>query len=381
MVIRSVLYRIVTAIGLAGVLAASVAAPAGAAPAPSNGCAAVELIAVRGSAEPYPAEHPHIGYTEVPVVDAVVRDAAATVNSYGIDYTDIPYDPKNPGPYDDSMKDGRQKLAARLSQRADACPDQKFALMGYSQGAQVVGDALAGNNRGTPEISSTLGAKVVAVALYGDPDFVAGEPFDRGSPKPGVSGVAARPKGALDTYADRIASYCNGDDIYCQTGVADGSGGHWDYAKYDSEAASFVVSLLPKPAASTPTPVVRRIKGLAGKCVDVNNRSTANGTAIQLYSCNGTPAQDWTVGTDGTLRALGKCMDVTAAGTTSGTRVQLYECNGTGAQAWTLNSAKEVVNTHSGKCLDDYASSTTDGARLVIWKCHGRANQQWTLAS
>src|SRR4051812_45473282 len=38
------------------------------------------------------------------------------------------------------------------------------------------------------------------------------------------------------------------------------------------------------------------ITGLGGKCVDVAAASTANGAAIQLYDCNGSTAQSWTVG-------------------------------------------------------------------------------------
>jgi hypothetical protein len=33
--------------------------------------------------------------------------------------------------------------------------------------------------------------------------------------------------------------------------------------------------------------------------------------------------------------ASGTCLDVTAGGTANGTKVQLYTCNGTGAQRWT----------------------------------------------
>ena len=46
------------------------------------------------------------------------------------------------------------------------------------------------------------------------------------------------------------------------------------------------------------------ITGLAGKCVDVAGASNANGTAVQLYDCNGTGAQVWSNSGDGTLRAL-----------------------------------------------------------------------------
>jgi chitinase len=124
-----------------------------------------------------------------------------------------------------------------------------------------------------------------------------------------------------------------------------------------------------------------QITGYGGKCVDVAGANTANGTAVQLYDCNGTAAQQWTVGSDQTLRALGKCMDVTAAGTANGTQIQLYDCNGTGAQKWQPGSGGSLVNPNSGKCLDATGPSSANGTRLQIWSCTGGANQQWTLPS
>jgi chitinase len=120
------------------------------------------------------------------------------------------------------------------------------------------------------------------------------------------------------------------------------------------------------------------ITGLAGKCADVAGGNSANGTAIDLYTCNGTAAQQWQVASDGTLRALGKCMDVAAAGTANGTVVDLYDCNGTGAQQWT-HSGATLVNPASGKCLDVTGPSSVDGTRLQIWTCGTGTNQQWTL--
>src|SRR5262245_34738567 len=69
------------------------------------------------------------------------------------------------------------------------------------------------------------------------------------------------------------------------------------------------------------------ITGYGGKCVDVRYANNTNATPIQLWTCNGTGAQQWTVGSDGTIRALGKCMDVSGAGTANGTRVQIWDCN------------------------------------------------------
>lgn len=120
------------------------------------------------------------------------------------------------------------------------------------------------------------------------------------------------------------------------------------------------------------------ITGLDGKCVDVAGANSANGTPVQLYGCNGTAAQQWTLPGDDTIRALGKCLDVTAAGTADGTPVQLYDCNGTGAQQWTVTSARDIVNLDSGKCLDAAGHSSADGTRLQIWSCTGAANQKWT---
>ncbi|MET8450125.1 ThuA domain-containing protein [Streptomyces sp. NPDC005209] len=122
------------------------------------------------------------------------------------------------------------------------------------------------------------------------------------------------------------------------------------------------------------------IHGYGGKCVDVADANPANGTAVQLYDCNGTNAQNWTVGTS-TLTALGKCMDVTGGGTANGTKVQLYDCNGTGSQVWRPGANGSLLNPQSGKCLDATGPSSANGTRLQIWSCTGAANQNWTLPS
>ncbi|MGK3200998.1 ricin-type beta-trefoil lectin domain protein [Amycolatopsis sp. MEPSY49] len=142
-------------------------------------------------------------------------------------------------------------------------------------------------------------------------------------------------------------------------------------------AAASALVLAPGVAQAATGPIT----GIGGKCLDVSAASTANGTAIQLYDCNGTNAQQWTVGSDGSLQALGKCLDVTSAGTANGTTVQLWDCNGSTAQKWTANAAKNLVNTGSGKCLDATGNSSANGTRLQIWTCASTANQQWTLPS
>ncbi|RAJ40136.1 lysophospholipase L1-like esterase [Kitasatospora sp. SolWspMP-SS2h] len=120
--------------------------------------------------------------------------------------------------------------------------------------------------------------------------------------------------------------------------------------------------------------------GIAGKCLDVNAGSSANGTAVQIWSCNNTPAQKWSANPDGTLNALGKCLDATAGGTADGTEVELWDCNGGANQQWQPYDGG-YRNPVSGRCLDDPGSATADGTRLVLWTCNGGANQRWTPPS
>ncbi|WP_030262278.1 glycoside hydrolase family 16 protein [Streptomyces sp. NRRL B-24484] len=127
------------------------------------------------------------------------------------------------------------------------------------------------------------------------------------------------------------------------------------------------------PAASGP------IRGIGGMCVDVAGGSSADRTPVQLHNCTGNAAQQWTVGNDGTVRALGKCLDVAGGSTEAGAVVQLYTCNGTNAQKWTYTAAHDLTNVGANKCLDAKDGSSADGTRLQTWTCNGTAAQKWTV--
>lgn len=118
--------------------------------------------------------------------------------------------------------------------------------------------------------------------------------------------------------------------------------------------------------------------GYQGLCLDVSGASSADGTPVQVYGCNGTNAQTWTLTSSNQLQALGKCLDVSAAGMANGTLVQLYTCNGTGAQTWQHQSNGEYVNPNSEKCLDDTGFGGS-GTHVQIWTCTDSSNQQWSL--
>lgn len=184
---------------------------------------------------------------------------------------------------------------------------------------------------------------------------------DGGIPNPPGQLVKVCP-GAPENQVD-----CLGDD-YFNTNPFPGSylGTHWNTAN-----SQYLI----RGGSTYP---VGQIKGVAGKCVDDDHSNTADGTAIQLWTCNQSQAQWWTR-QNSTLRAFGKCMDVQLSGTANGTVVQLYTCNGSGAQVWQAQGNGTLRNPQSGRCLTTSNGSTGDGARLVISDCTAAANQIWTF--
>jgi chitinase len=129
------------------------------------------------------------------------------------------------------------------------------------------------------------------------------------------------------------------------------------------------------PPTSGSGPVTLAYNGL---CLDDRGASTANFNPVQVYTCNGTDAQQWTLTSSDQLMALGMCLDVNSAGTANGTTVDLYDCNGTGAQVWEHQSDGAYVNPNSGKCLDDTGWGGS-GTQSQIWACTGNSNQSWSL--
>jgi len=127
--------------------------------------------------------------------------------------------------------------------------------------------------------------------------------------------------------------------------------------------------------ATGSAPATGPIVGIAAKCLDDYHSGTANGTGIDLYSCNGSAAQSWSLPGDGTIRVLGKCLDDDHSGTANGTRIQLYACNGGAAQHWSLPGDGTI--RIFGKCLDDYHSGTANGTAIQLYACNGGLAQRW----
>jgi Ricin-type beta-trefoil lectin domain len=73
-----------------------------------------------------------------------------------------------------------------------------------------------------------------------------------------------------------------------------------------------------------------------GLCMDAAWGSSDDGTVVQLVRCHGGPAQHFALNGYGELLNLGsgKCVDVVDMETRNGTRLQLWECAGTSNQRW-----------------------------------------------
>ena len=131
-------------------------------------------------------------------------------------------------------------------------------------------------------------------------------------------------------------------------------------------------------AATAGSPITRLID--PNKCIDVRGGSGNNGTSVQIYSCNQTAAQAWTV--DGNrLRVLGgKCLDVKGGVNANGTALQIWDCVGNKNQTFTLNN-NAIVWADTQKCVALTAGNANDASPLQIQSCAGDTNQQWHLGS
>ena len=126
----------------------------------------------------------------------------------------------------------------------------------------------------------------------------------------------------------------------------------------------------PQPATTTV------VSQASGRCLDVPDSATANGTQPVIWDCNGGGNQSWTVNGQ-TWQILGKCLDA-PAGATAGGKAQLWDCNGGANQRWTANADGTISNAQTGLCLDVDRNLTANGTKFLLWTCSGATNQRWT---
>ncbi|MDW3847100.1 glycosyl hydrolase family 18 protein [Micromonospora sp. BRA006-A] len=329
---------------------------------------------------------------------AFVNNLIAFVNQYNLDGVDMDWEYPDPGASANNYTLLMQQLGSALHSRGklltaavvsegyyvDGVPTAVFGsvdwlnIMAYDGGSPHAGYdwSIASVNRwksrGLPAAKAVLG-----VPFYSRPGYYTYSAL--------VGMDPANANRDCTTVGGAQQCYNGVPTVKRKTQWAMANAGgmmNWELSQDTTGSTSLVSAIYDTvTGGGTPPPSGRTgpITGIGGACVDVAAASTANGTAIQLYGCNGTAAQSWTVAGDGTLRALGKCLDVTSAGTANGTRIQLWDCNGTGAQTWQAQSNGTLRNPASGRCLDATGNSSANGTRLQIWDCFGGANQVWRL--
>jgi hypothetical protein len=150
-----------------------------------------------------------------------------------------------------------------------------------------------------------------------------------------------------------------------------------------SATATAGTSAAPPPTTvSQPAPMlipppgdrVGRIHGPGDLCLDLNGGVPADNNHIQVYTCNDTPAQVWTLASDGTLRVVGRCAMAAEDGT-----VRITGCDGRRTAQWRAGQDRALVNLAAGDCLTDPGSGTRVGAGVRIEDCSGAERQRWEL--
>lgn len=191
----------------------------GAAPAQAAGCPDVELIFARGTSEP--AGLGRVGQALLDQLSASLGGRSMGV--YAVNY---------PASYDFlAAADGAADATRRIADMTENCPNTRFVLGGYSQGAAVVDMLLGipplgqkvGDVGSAPPLPNSLVDRVAAVAVFGNPSTKFGLPA---------------------TFAGRGIDLCNNGDPICSPGRNPLAHTSYEKTPLVSEAAGFVSGLL-----------------------------------------------------------------------------------------------------------------------------------------
>ncbi|MDN3027317.1 cutinase family protein [Streptomyces sp. S.PB5] len=181
-------------------------------------CTDIDVVAARGTFEPG-----SLGFiVGDPVYSALQRKITGkSLSSHRVNY------PADLSPT--SAAQGNTDLVNHVNSQAASCPNQRFILVGYSQGANVVDNSIgissAGALVGSPivaTIPAALEPKVAAVLLFGNP-------------------IRALGKSVTGTYQSRTIDFCASGDPVCQNGGTD-IGAHLGYTANADAAATFAAT-------------------------------------------------------------------------------------------------------------------------------------------
>jgi hypothetical protein len=115
------------------------------------------------------------------------------------------------------------------------------------------------------------------------------------------------------------------------------------------------------------------IRGQNGLCLDLTGALPVDDNRVQVFECNGTNAQTWTLATDGTLRVMGKCALIVGDNS-----VRIITCDGRTTAQWRAANSL-LTNAANGNCLTDPSAGSRSGTPAVVAPCGGSASQRWSL--
>ena len=142
------------------------------------------------------------------------------------------------------------------------------------------------------------------------------------------------------------------------------------------------------PATDIEEGVYEISNGGSNRLLDVSGGSCDNGTNVQQYAQNGTPAQRWRIEKFNGHYLLvnvasGKALDVSGGNGANGTNVQQYVLNHTNAQLWDF-VARQDGGYFIKSCLGDYVldisgGSVSNGGNAQVYSWNATNAQVWNL--
>ena len=134
----------------------------------------------------------------------------------------------------------------------------------------------------------------------------------------------------------------------------------------------------------------------SGKALDVRNGSAGNNAVVQQYAANNTNAQHWFIRDSGAgyylQSALGNwVLDLSGGSTANGTAIRLYTPNGTAAQLFALSSSEVNIPTdapatirsakNTGLVFDVPGASTANGTQIQLYTSNGSNAQKFRFTT
>ncbi len=126
-------------------------------------------------------------------------------------------------------------------------------------------------------------------------------------------------------------------------------------------------------------PIPLPIKSRGGLCLDVDAPNQhVNGGRVQVWTCNGSDQQLWSINGGRIVSLAGKCLDANLAEIhKDGGRIQVWDCNNSAQQNWRQEGLE--LRNGGGKCLDVNAPMLHQNGGIVqLWECNKTIQQSWS---